>query len=119
MTDCCDASLRRRGTDPGRGRAMRWIVRVALLAVLAVVVASGCNVLSVPFYLLAPEEKIPASIQNLGASDKNKQCKVLIWTWADRGAFDLEIPSADRALAQRLEQNVKARCQQNKEYISV
>ena len=100
---------------------MRRILRLTLLTCLAAAVSlgSGCNILSVPFYLLGPEERIDAGIQKLGSKDKDKPAKVLIWTWSDRSAFNLEIPSADRRLAQKLEEQLKPRCQENKDYVTV
>src|SRR5438309_2122587 len=73
--------------------------------VAAALVGSGCNILSIPFYLFAPEDKIAPKMQCL--ADKNRVVKVLIWTWSDRNAFNLEIPSADRMLAQKLEEKLK------------
>jgi hypothetical protein len=86
---------------------------------VAVVLSSGCNVLSVPFYIFGPEEKIPPKFQSLTSSDKKKTVKVLIWTWSDRSNFDMEIHSADRALAQKLEDRLRGYYINNKENVSV
>jgi hypothetical protein len=103
------------------GTAMRWIVRMIVPAcfLLTVVLSSGCNVLSVPFYLFGPEDKIKPTMQSLTPSDKHKDVKVLIWTWSDRSTFDLEISSADRKLAQKLEERLRGYYVNNKASVSV
>ena len=60
---------------------LRLVVPACLVAV--VLVASGCNILSIPFYIFGPEEKIAPPMP---LADKNKEVKVLIWTWSDRNA---------------------------------
>jgi hypothetical protein len=119
--DCCEPRFFE-ASRTREGRAMRWILRAALLVVVpaVIVLSSGCNLLSVPLYLLGPEEKDEASIQDLGADTKKENpVKVLIWTWSDRSTFDLEIPSADRRLAQKLEDQLKARFAKNKQNVSI
>ena len=95
---------------------MRWILRLVVPACLvaAALVGSGCNILSIPFYIFGPEEKIAPPMP---LADKNKEVKVLIWTWSDRNAFNLEIPSADRMLAQKLEEKLKEGFLRNKEKV--
>jgi hypothetical protein len=100
---------------------MRWIWQGCVLGcVLAIIITagSGCNMMSIPFYLFGPEEKIPASMTRLASKDKDKEVKVLIWTWATPEVkYSAEYARADEKLAQKLYDELKIRCAANKENV--
>ncbi len=53
----------------------RWAgLGLCALAILA----GGCNILSLPFFLAGPEPSDPASLKQLATEDKNKKIKVAV-----------------------------------------
>ena len=43
-----------------------------------VVCGSGCNVLSLPFFLMGPEPSVPPKVKRLATDDKDKKIKVAV-----------------------------------------
>jgi hypothetical protein len=101
---------------------MNRFTRRGLLGAIAPVIlgaTSGCNMLSVPYFLFAaPEPKKEAEIGTIANKDKKKENKILILTYMK---LDLrpEFLQADREIAFFLEKNLKELTTANKEKISI
>jgi hypothetical protein len=99
-------------------RTIRRHWRLTCLILAALVLGTGCNLISMPFFLFGPDDKIPAGMKKLASDDK--EVKVLIWSWADRDVrANLEIPHADRKLAEKLYNQLKTGCEKNKEKVAL
>ncbi len=93
----------------------RW-----LLASLVVVAAlgSGCNLLSVPFFLLGPEPKVEPLLKKLASDSKDKEVKVVVLAY---GGLETrpEFLRADRELSNLLVRQLKEHCKYNGEKVAL
>jgi hypothetical protein len=102
------------------GEAMAANLRRSLLTILclAAPLATGCNVLEVPFILFGPEPSVPPEMKALASPDKKKEVKVLILTYSgsetrtDFTGFDAELSTLMAA-------NLREYYQSNREKVSV
>jgi hypothetical protein len=94
----------------------RTMLYVSLI--LSVFLGAGCNVLSLPYFLAAPEEKKAPECKKLASEDKEKTVKVMILTFANIEARP-ELVRMDRdltaAVARHLEEGFKG----NKEKVTI
>jgi len=91
--------------------------RLALLAGI-ILVAGGCNLTYLPFYLFGPEPKYPPEYHPLADKDKKKEVKVVILTYTGLET-NPELLHADRELATYLAQHLSKLCQANEEKVTI
>ena len=122
-TERCEASLRGAerglGAEPG-GMAMttthrRWWLPGFLLAVA---VATGCNMLSLPFFLMVPEPRADAQLKKIASEDKKKTVKAVIVTWSPLDPRS-ELLRADRELSEKLAEELHAGFEFNEEKVTL
>jgi hypothetical protein len=96
-----------------------WRRRLLLASlILAVALGTGCDILSLPFFLFAPEPKREAELLKLASADKTKQVKVAIL--ASNGLeVRPEFLRADYQLSEFLAHHLKELCQYNKENVVI
>jgi hypothetical protein len=85
---------------------------------LAALGLTGCNVLSLPFFIFGPEPTIEAQLRKVASDDKKKEVKVAILTYSGLG-LPTEFIRADRDLSERLRAQLKASFEYNKEKVTV
>jgi len=96
-------------------RVRRWSWCVLGAAALA---AAGCNVLSLPFFIMGPEPKVPATMQQLASDDKEKEVKVVVLAAAGLETRT-ELVRADRDLAVLLTKHLRDGFKYNNESVKV
>src|SRR5262249_52467918 len=101
------------------GEAMSPLRRWLGLGLCALAVCgSGCNVLSLPFFLMGPEPSVPPKIKRLATDDKNKRVRV-----AGLGSSNLEVRDqlsrVDRELGALLIKRLGELCKHNEENVEV
>ena len=79
-------------TATRRSRVWMGLVLAALTFVL--VTSSGCNMLSIPFFLFGPEPKIEASLKKLAAKERDKLVRVVVLVTNDNSNRTLSGPTA-------------------------
>ena len=85
-----------------------WIAGIFVAAGLA----TGCNLISLPFFLFGPEPSIPAKMKELGAKDKRDETTVVILTYAGPETRP-EFIKVDRDLAARIADEMRTAFQAN------
>jgi hypothetical protein len=87
---------------------MAACARRSLLAVvlLATILATGCNVLEVPFILFGPEPTNPPEMKSLASPDKKKEVKVVVLAYAG-SETRAEFINIDRELAYLVANNLR------------
>ena len=90
----------------------RWAV--CGLCLVALAVGTGCNLLSLPFFILGPEPKVPPQLHKLAPDDKEKEAKVVIFAL---GGLETrtELIRADRELETLLVGALREGCNYNGE----
>jgi hypothetical protein len=89
----------------------------ALVLLLTALAASGCNILSVPFFLFGPEPSLDAKLKKLASDDRDKTVRVAIVV-NDR-AMTSDFIGVDRDLTQFVVAKLKEQCKYNKEKVEV
>lgn len=79
---------------------------------------TGCNLLTLPFFIFGPEPAVEPSLKRLAAEDKKKDVKVMILTYS-KMMTKPEFARVDRDLNQRLRAQLKAGFEYNKENVRV
>jgi hypothetical protein len=81
-------------------------------------ISSGCNIMSLPYFLLMSDPKHEAELQSLAPKDKKTEKKVIILTY---GKLDLrpELINSDREIAYTVEKNLKALTSANGDKVSI
>jgi hypothetical protein len=82
------------------------------------VVASGCNILSLPFFLAGPEPSVPAKLQKLASEDKDKTVKVAVLASSNLEVRD-QLARVDRELSAMVVKHLGELCKYNKEKVEV
>jgi hypothetical protein len=91
-----------------------WGLGVCALAAFA----GGCNVLSLPFFLLGPEPSDPPSLKRLATDDKDKKVKVAVLAASNLDVRS-ELTKVDRELAARVVKHLGDLCKYNEENVVV
>lgn len=93
--------------------------RFVIVLVLAAVLASGCNILSVPFFLFGPEPKIEPLLKKVASDDKDTEVKIVVVP--SLGTLDMrtELLRADRDIAKLTCLFLKKGFEYNKEWVTV
>lgn len=93
------------------------VVLIGLL-LLAVTFGLGCNMLSVPFFLLQPEPKEKAALKRVAAADKEQEVTVVVLV---SGGLENrpELLRADRDLSFRIAKHLQELCKANEENVKV
>jgi hypothetical protein len=91
--------------------------RLMVLAgiILAAGLMTGCNLLSLPFFLLGPEPSIPAGMKELGSKEKRRETTTLVLTYAGPETRP-EFIKVDRDLAARIADEMRSAFQHNEQY---
>jgi len=99
---------------------MTAIKRLGLIAsvFLAAGLASGCNLLSLPFFLFGPEPKVEAEMKQIGSKEKRDEITVLVLTYAGAETRP-EFIKVDRDLAARVSEELRTAFQYNAEKVKV
>jgi hypothetical protein len=84
----------------------------------AAVFSSGCNLLSLPFFLAGPEPSVPAKIQRLATEDKDKKIKVAVLATSNLEVRD-QLARVDRELSALVTKRLNELCAHNKENVEV
>lgn len=96
--------------------ARRW--RLAGLLLVATLLGTGCNVLSLPYFLFPASSKYPAGLVKLASDDKKKPTKVVILAYltSEDGP---ELLQADRDLSRMLTQHLQEAIRDNQEKVDI
>jgi hypothetical protein len=96
----------------------RW--RCCSLAALAVtaILASGCNLIALPFFIFGPEPRIEPECKCLADKEHKEQVKVVILTYSGLETRP-EFVRVDRELTNHLREQLKAALAYNKEDVIV
>jgi hypothetical protein len=99
---------------------MAAIKRLGLIASVFVAagLASGCNLLSLPFFLFGPEPKVEAEMKQIGSKEKRDEITVLVLTYAGAETRP-EFIKVDRDLAARVAEELRTAFQYNAEKVRV
>ncbi len=91
--------------------------RQFLLGLCGAALVAGCN-FPTAMYFLMPEAKEPAEYKRLASEDKEKEIKVVLWTYM---GLDLrpELAQADRQLAGKLAENIHHMSEENREKVTI
>src|SRR5262245_55288726 len=95
-----------------RRRAVMGLVGAGL--VFAMITSAGCNLMSLPFFILGPEPKIEASLKKIADKDKKKLVRVVLLVNNDLNA-NSDFFRADRDLSNYIAAKIKGCCKYNKE----
>jgi hypothetical protein len=95
-----------------KAHARRWFLAGLFAASLA-----GCDPATTAYFLL-PETKDPAELRRLASDDKKKEVKVAVLTHTELETRP-ELIQADRQLAEYLGKQLRDRCAENKEKVTV
>jgi len=82
------------------------------------VFAAGCNILSLPFFIMGPEPSVPPSLKRLATDDKDKRVKVAIIA-ASNIDVRSELTRVDRELAAQTVKHLSELCKYNDENVVV
>src|SRR5262245_9079924 len=66
----------------GEVMAATWRRWCLLGVFLTAALGSGCNILSLPFFIFGPEPKIEAKLHKLASDEKDKEVKVVILAYS-------------------------------------
>ncbi len=91
-----------------------WWLGVCVLALLG----GGCNVLSLPFFLLGPEPSIEPSLKRLATDDKDKKIKVAVIAASNLEVRN-ELSRVDRELSALVVKHLSELCKHNEENVVV
>ncbi len=94
-------------------RKERWLAPIILLVVA---LGTGCNMLSAPFFLFAPEPKKEAALKQI--AQKDKEIKVAILTYMDM-ELRPELLHADQELSTNLAAALRKYFKENEEKVVV
>src|SRR5262245_27140999 len=101
--------LRDRTTSLHGGEAMtattrRWVLAASLI--VATALGTGCNLLQLPFFLLAPEPKKEASLKRIASDDKHKEVSLVLVAY---NGLEIrpELIQADRQLTELLGKHLR------------
>jgi hypothetical protein len=93
----------------------RWFF--SSLSVL-IILSTGCNILSLPFFIFGPEPKVPPLLHRIAPENKEKEATAVILVAGDLETRS-ELIRADRDLAQRLAHHLKEGCKYNEEKVRI
>jgi hypothetical protein len=95
-------------------------IRLGLVAsiVVAAGLTTGCNLLSLPFFLFGPEPSVPAKMQELGGKDKRHEVSVVVLTYAGPETRP-EFIKVDRDLAARIATEMRTAFEYNQKHVKV
>jgi hypothetical protein len=95
-------------------------LRFSLLGVLclAVPLATGCNVLEVPFILFGPEPSVGPEMKGLASPDKKKDVKVMVLTYSGSDTRS-DFTNFDAELANMIASNMRESYQENKDKVTI
>jgi hypothetical protein len=79
---------------------------------------TGCNLLSLPFFLFGPEPRTDAEMKQIGSKEKRDEVTVLVLTYAGAETRP-EFIKVDRDLAARIAEEMRAAFQYNSEKVKV
>jgi hypothetical protein len=82
------------------------------------VVSSGCNLLSLPFFLMGPEPSEQARLQRLATDDNDKKIKVAVLASSNLEVRE-QLARVDRELSARVIHHIAELCKHNKENVEV
>src|SRR5579862_3572711 len=99
---------------------MRKLIRPLFLSGLLVVVSfgTGCNPLSLPYFMFAPDPSVDPAIKNIAPEDKKKEVKVAILTYVPLETRP-ELVRADRELSEYLGSQIREYAKANDMKITV
>src|SRR5947209_8022189 len=95
----------------------RWLLAASLL--VAAALGTGCNVLSLPYFLFSPDDTKPAEAKNLGTKEKDKTVRVLLVATHPGLETRPEFIRVDRELCGLVAQQLQAAAAANKEKIEI
>jgi hypothetical protein len=98
-------------------RSRAWLGLVLAALMLAMVTSSGCNMLSIPFFLFGPEPKIQASLKKLASEERDKVVRVVVLVTNDHANSDFI--RADRDLGNLIVAKLKDCFKYNEEKVEV
>lgn len=93
--------------------ARRW----SLAALFAVALCGGCDPATMAYFLM-PETKDAPELRRLASDDKKKEVRVAILTHTQLETRP-ELIQADRQLAENLAKQLRERCAENKEKVTI
>src|SRR5262245_1522643 len=100
-----------------RSRAWACLLLAGLTTVLTT--SSGCNLLSVPFFLFGPEPKIEASLKRISKDKKEQTSRVVILVNNELSNASTDFVRADRDLGHLVSNALKEACKYNDEKIDI
>jgi hypothetical protein len=86
--------------------------------ILVAALTTGCNLLSLPFFLFGPEPSIPAGIKELGSKEKRHEVTIVVLTYAGPETRP-EFIKVDRDLAARIADEMRSAFQHNEQFAKV
>lgn len=94
--------------------------RIGLMAgiCLAAGLTTGCNLLSLPFFIFGPEPSVPAEMKQIGSKDKRNEVSVVVLAYAGPETRP-EFIKVDRDLAARIADEMRTAFQANEEKVKV
>lgn len=96
--------------------ARRW--RLAGLIMVAALLGTGCNVLSLPYFLCTANSKYPPALLKISSDDKKKPAKVVILAYlATEGGA--ELIQVDRELGSMLTRRLQDGVKTNEEHVEI
>src|SRR5262245_16235399 len=85
---------------------------------LAAGLTTGCNLLSLPFFIFGPEPSVPAEMKQIGSKDKRHEITVAVLTYAGP-EMRPEFIKVDRDLAALIANEMRTAFQANDEKVKV
>jgi hypothetical protein len=82
------------------------------------VTGSGCNILSLPFFLMGPEPSVPPKVKRLATDDKNKKVRVAVLVSSNLEVRD-QLSRVDRELGALVIRHLGDLCKHNEENVEV
>jgi hypothetical protein len=82
------------------------------------VVSSGCNLLSLPFFLMGPDPSVPPTMQKLATENKDQTVRVAVLASSNLPVSD-QLARVDRELSARVVKHLGELCKHNKENVEV
>jgi hypothetical protein len=93
----------------------RWVwLGLGALAVFS----SGCNLLSLPFFLMGPDPSVPPSMHKLATDNKDQTVRVAVLVSSNLPISD-QLSRVDRELGARVVKHLSELCKKNKENVEV
>lgn len=91
---------------------------LAASVILAAALGTGCNVLSLPFFLFSPEPKKEAMLRRVSSDEKDKEVKLLLVAY---NGLEIrpEFIQADRLLIELLSKRLKELFELNQEKVTI